>query len=114
MEMPDCAAKPALNSRDHDRADYGRGSRGKQDDPEFCEQVLACPICKRCLDTLGEKGAKETVGKPRNQYEDVEERKGHGDAPGSHACYPGRSEEHTSELQSLMRHSYAVFCLNKK
>src|SRR3546814_1981751 len=26
----------------------------------------------------------------------------------------GRSEEHTSELQSLMRKSYAVFCLNKK
>src|SRR3546814_7459743 len=25
-----------------------------------------------------------------------------------------RSEEHTSELQSLMRSSYAVFCLNKK
>src|SRR3546814_7771456 len=25
-----------------------------------------------------------------------------------------RSEEHTSELQSLMRHSYAVFCLQKK
>src|SRR3546814_4222477 len=36
-------------------------------------------------------------------------------------CDPGRiveaverSEEHTSELQSLMRISYAVFCLNKK
>src|SRR3546814_8438589 len=28
-----------------------------------------------------------------------------------HAC---RSEEHTSELQSLMRISYAVFCLKKK
>src|SRR3546814_1186883 len=26
----------------------------------------------------------------------------------------GRSEEHTSELQSLMRRSYAVFCLKKK
>src|SRR3546814_9216097 len=26
----------------------------------------------------------------------------------------GRSEEHTSELQSLMRISYAVFCLNKQ
>src|SRR3546814_3445041 len=25
-----------------------------------------------------------------------------------------RSEEHTSELQSLMRNSYAVFCLHKK
>src|SRR3546814_3790521 len=30
----------------------------------------------------------------------------------SKACY--RSEEHTSELQSLMRISYAVFCLKKK
>src|SRR3546814_4273447 len=30
---------------------------------------------------------------------------------GRHA---GRSEEHTSELQSLMRISYAVFCLKKK
>src|SRR3546814_10175060 len=30
------------------------------------------------------------------------------------AGYPARSEEHTSELQSLMRISYAVFCLKKK
>src|SRR3546814_7442732 len=35
------------------------------------------------------------------------------------ACRAGlsrgrRSEEHTSELQSLMRNSYAVFCLKKK
>src|SRR3546814_8083559 len=29
-------------------------------------------------------------------------------------CFPARSEEHTSELQSLMRISYAVFCLKKK
>src|SRR3546814_7610013 len=43
---------------------------------------------------------------------------------GGGACSPGggkfrprrvlRSEEHTSELQSLMRISYAVFCLKKK
>src|SRR3546814_9925930 len=33
-------------------------------------------------------------------------------APG--ASGRGRSEEHTSELQSLMRISYAVFCLKKK
>src|SRR3546814_7941395 len=34
---------------------------------------------------------------------------------GAHARSIGaRSEEHTSELQSLMRISYAVFCLNKK
>src|SRR3546814_3759811 len=30
------------------------------------------------------------------------------------ASYLGRSEEHTSELQSLMRIAYAVFCLKKK
>src|SRR3546814_1065652 len=46
-------------------------------------------------------------------------------AVGSKPIYPGticfadcavaaRSEEHTSELQSLMRISYAVFCLKKK
>src|SRR3546814_7939232 len=31
-----------------------------------------------------------------------------------HGILPVRSEEHTSELQSLMRISYAVFCLKKK
>src|SRR3546814_4318073 len=37
--------------------------------------------------------------------------------PADHAMRPmvgSRSEEHTSELQSLMRISYAVFCLKKK
>src|SRR3546814_1807018 len=50
-----------------------------------------------------------------------------GNHPGGHRCLErirgisvgqgaghGRSEEHTSELQSLMRSSYAVFCLKKK
>src|SRR3546814_9051213 len=44
------------------------------------------------------------------------------EAAGVEGCWPGeaqsllaqRSEEHTSELQSLMRSSYAVFCLTKK
>src|SRR3546814_2909452 len=31
-----------------------------------------------------------------------------------HGAIAPRSEEHTSELQSLMRNSYAVFCLEKK
>src|SRR3546814_10821636 len=34
--------------------------------------------------------------------------------PSSRSKTDGRSEEHTSELQSLMRISYAVFCLKKK
>src|SRR3546814_3021356 len=33
---------------------------------------------------------------------------------GAQVALPQRSEEHTSELQSLMRSSYAVFCLKKK
>src|SRR3546814_978424 len=33
---------------------------------------------------------------------------------GSFGSLAYRSEEHTSELQSLMRNSYAVFCLQKK
>src|SRR3546814_11685361 len=31
-----------------------------------------------------------------------------------HPLWPTRSEEHTSELQSLMRTSYAVFCLKQQ
>src|SRR3546814_2842341 len=37
-----------------------------------------------------------------------------GRAPGAFRSLASRSEEHTSELQSLMRISYAVFCLKKK
>src|SRR3546814_2573524 len=36
------------------------------------------------------------------------------DCPGMHRTQSIRSEEHTSELQPLMRTSYAVFCLKKK
>src|SRR3546814_5574232 len=44
---------------------------------------------------------------------------GHRDRSGTQAApvrsaQEDRSEEHTSELQSLMRSSYAVFCLKKK
>src|SRR3546814_6962643 len=35
-------------------------------------------------------------------------------ADASRPAAPARSEEHTSELQSLMRLSYALFCLTKK
>src|SRR3546814_5136354 len=37
-----------------------------------------------------------------------------GELTHSHAPRPGRTAEHTSELQSLMRISYAVFCFEKK
>src|SRR3546814_5943090 len=37
-----------------------------------------------------------------------------GARPTTRSAHSWRSEEHTSELQSLMRTSYAVFCLKKK
>src|SRR3546814_4431403 len=58
-------------------------------------------------------GLLATISKPKERMPIEEERlriarKYYG--PGN----AGRSEEHTSELQSLMRISYAVFCLKKK
>src|SRR3546814_11843807 len=38
----------------------------------------------------------------------------HAEKPDGRGASAQRSEEHTSELQSLMRISYAVFCLKKK
>src|SRR3546814_1374462 len=54
--------------------------------------------------------AERLAGKPADRNEPVEAR-----GPGRPKLgVVGRSEEHTSELQSLMRISYAVFCLKKK
>src|SRR3546814_1290073 len=55
-------------------------------------------------------------GQPRARQEHAGRRRGEGDRAAScrGARRAQRSEEHTSELQSLMRISYAVFCLIKK
>src|SRR3546814_6929880 len=64
--------------------------------------------------------AKQLVGIGRRQRLDLPQLTG--DRTRAHACLGDlllrlvelRSEDHTSELQSLMRISYAVFCLKKK
>src|SRR3546814_7273936 len=53
------------------------------------------------------------VGIAAEPVEDVPIEKARVEQPGGGAVQ-ARSEEHTSELQSLMRISYAVFCLKKK
>src|SRR3546814_4649215 len=58
----------------------------------YAEQTLHA----RPADRDGASGADHQPGRPRGRR------------------IAGRSEEHTSELQSLMRTSYAVFCLKKK
>src|SRR3546814_3230026 len=52
-------------------------------------------------------------GNPRHRRRAVDHPAGE-EVVQSPARRPRRSEEHTSELQSLMRISYAVFCLKKK
>src|SRR3546814_6508667 len=63
------------------------------------------------------------LGRKRDQSRERDGKMGRsvGSGPGRcasreqpHSAGKPRSEEHTSELQSLMRNSYAVFCLKKK
>src|SRR3546814_2684699 len=61
-------------------------------------------------------GPQATADEADNRRRDDDERKGRlgeedGDEGGRRDGVEGRSEEHTSELQSLMRKSYAVFSL---
>src|SRR3546814_3374112 len=55
-------------------------------------------------------GVTKKKARPNNAYN------ARSSSPSNHVVWPSwaRSEEHTSELQSLMRISYAVFCLKKK
>src|SRR3546814_10244987 len=60
---------------------------------------------------------KDVTGISTNFVQDNQSYSSYGVIRGLHAQaneFAQRSEEHTSELQSLMRISYAVFCLQKK
>src|SRR3546814_6684194 len=72
--------------------------------------------CGECIATLVSGTVKELPGADPAIFNDGHRAEGKILAC---MCYPQsdlvlRSEEHTSELQSLMRISYDVFCLNKK
>src|SRR3546814_5448155 len=54
------------------------------------------------------------VGLSREKGRELQNVDDFGDWRGLQGSCTSRSEEHTSELQSLMRISYAVFCLQKK
>src|SRR3546814_4958862 len=63
------------------------------------------PVHRRDFHRIGDQQAD-----PRQRYECDD----FGGGPSRRSRNPDRSEQHTSELQSLMRISYAVFCLKKK
>src|SRR3546814_5784133 len=62
----------------------------------------------------GRRGAAGALGRPQEDRRAGEGNRARDQRSGKSTPTPVRSEEHTSELQSLMRISYAVFCLKKK
>src|SRR3546814_10418113 len=63
---------------------------------------------ERCFEPAGQPVASECGNDPGTDQRDQRDHRREGKSPAN------RSEEHTSELQSLMSISYAVFCLKKK
>src|SRR3546814_1690863 len=91
---------------------------------EAVREAASEAAMQRLLDALTGKEASEATRLSfrrrieDNVMNDVEVEVEVEDSPSMPMEIPGmggqRSEEHTSELQSLMRNSYAVFCLKKK
>src|SRR3546814_8864638 len=73
------------------------------------EEADQIPPMRAVVEVKGRAGAANLDHADENRQDDQRQEQ-------PHASFPGavRSEEHTSELQSLMRSSYAVFCLKKK
>src|SRR3546814_4435677 len=80
-----------------------------------CDPAPAYPVFRRVAACASSSSAvRITVGVAGGGSRSVHSSAGGGGASRRPARLPERSEEHTSELQSLMRISYAVFCLEKK
>src|SRR3546814_3481191 len=84
----------------------GYAEGGLLPDPWRQDQSPGKRRYSRCFDLLSARSAPERQGQPPEQLQGISGR--------YRRCAWRRSEEHTSELQSLMRISYAVFCLKKK
>src|SRR3546814_5516491 len=91
---------------------YGDGERNGQARIRFLGVAFELPADRFSVVALYRFAAAATVqrAEARVQQLQVIVEFGHG----AHGAARIRSEEHTSELQSLMRISYAVFCLKKK
>src|SRR3546814_9406605 len=95
----------------------------------FHPMISSCPARRSCPEVSVEEGHDPRLGIRSRRFVEAHARQGHhhGHGEGQVAAVVvvqervtgggvllHRSEEHTSELQSLMRISYAVFCLKKK
>src|SRR3546814_3149325 len=104
MTEPEHTHQPALT-----REDLVRGILGE--DAEFTAAEIA-ETASVSVDTT--RRLWRALGFPEYAESEVAFTRADADALGVlHGTVEARSEEHTSELQSLMRISYAVFCLKK-
>src|SRR3546814_11558864 len=85
-----------------------RPPRSTRTDTLFPYTTLFRSVAKQCASGCNQQGRPQLQRTQCDQGTDREQRQRGGDERDR------RSEEHTSELQSLMRISYAVFCLKKK
>src|SRR3546814_5160768 len=91
-----------------------RAQEGQQGLALLGGQVDHLLPCRRRLAAVPEHRLEQTPRAPVVQKAGVAvDRLGEADPPERRRAPLARSEEHTSELQSLMRISYAVFCLKK-
>src|SRR3546814_8416068 len=113
----------ALSDEDHARVDQGGNRAERHRNPSRykehmrygdrrgngCKAGEGADMARRGDDSRQQKCADGIAGKV-GRHHDADRLTAEAFIAGEHK----RSEEHTSELQSLMRISYAVFCLKKK
>src|SRR3546814_5221509 len=89
--------------------EYGRSSRRVS----YTERLRSPERQTLTLILLGNRRSLEALSPARPNVEVLRDRPSHSELRCGGSAETVRSEEHTSELQSLMRISYAVFCLKK-
>src|SRR3546814_10714697 len=106
-----CKSSENRDTRDHPRSCRGGFSRELFDKPRrhwTHIRLLAC------AGSVGAVEATPAQAHPRHRRTDTWPPATTSQSPTPTSPVPPRSEEHTSELLSLMRISYADFCLKKK
>src|SRR3546814_4362251 len=107
----DVCSSDLVTEREHQvLADVAHGGARQHDRLEHTGQVAANQSDTGAFDRhVGAGSHRNAYMRSRQCWRVVDAVPGH-----RYALARGRSEEHTSELQSLMRISYAVFCLKQK
>src|SRR3546814_1807103 len=92
------------------KAEFASGNRAPRRDRDEQRRMMQFGVARACVTAHVGADPAGALGKPKRLAKARQSAAG----LASLASMSRRSEEHTSELQSLMRISYAVFCLKQK